>query len=126
MRGLKTVGRTLIVGSCLFALVVLSGSAFARPKYAAVMSTTYPDLAKKHGKDEKLGCAVCHPDKSKKIRNNYGASLGKAIGKANESDEAKIKAALEKIESEKSATEGKTYGDLIKAGELPGTDKAAE
>ena len=122
MRSLKNLGRYAVAGACLFAIVVLTGNtASARPKYAAVMSKQYEDLAKKHGKNGKLSCAVCHPTKSKKERNNYGAALGKAIGKKNQSDEAKIKEALVKTEKEKSATEGKTFGDLIKAGELPGT-----
>lgn len=122
MRSLKNLGRLATAGACLFAIVVLTGNtASARPKYASVMSKTYEDLAKKHGKNGKLSCAVCHPTKSKKERNNYGAALGKVIGKKNQSDEAKIKEALKKTEKEKSATEGKTFGDLIKAGELPGT-----
>jgi hypothetical protein len=91
-----------------------------------VMSATYPELAKKHGTDGKLTCAVCHPDKDKKIRNNYGAAFGKALTKKNETDEAKIKEALTKSEGEKSATDGKTFGDLIKAVELPGTAEAAK
>jgi hypothetical protein len=108
-------------------LFVTSGSqAVARPKYKDVMSATYAELAKKHGTDGKLTCAVCHPDKDKKIRNNYGAEFGKALTKKNESDEAKIKEALTKAEAGKSATEGKTFGDLIKANELPGTAEAAK
>jgi cytochrome c2 len=127
MRSLRNLGRFAITGACLFAIVVLtSNSASARPKYATVMSTTYEDLAKKHGKNGKLSCAVCHPTKDKKERNNYGAALGKVIGKKNESDEAKIKEALVKVAKEKSATEGKTFGDLIEAGELPGTKDVAK
>jgi hypothetical protein len=108
-------------------LFLATGSeAVARPKYKDVMSATYPELAKKHGTDGKLTCAVCHPDKDKKIRNNYGAAFGKALTKKNETDEAKIKEALTKSEGEKSATDGKTFGDLIKAVELPGTAEAAK
>ncbi|MEZ6122302.1 MAG: hypothetical protein R3C49_03880 [Planctomycetaceae bacterium] len=127
MRSLNSAGRFLVAGACLFAMVLVLGeTASARPKYSGVMSSTYEDLAKKHGKDGKLTCAVCHPTKSKKERNNYGAALGKALDKPNQSDEAKIKEALVKIEKEKSATEGKTFGDLIKAGELPGTEEVAK
>lgn len=126
MRSLKNLGRLVIVGACLFAIVaVTSGTASARPKYAAVMSKAYPDLTKKHGKDGKLSCAVCHPSKSKKKRNNYGVEVGKGLGKKNQTDEDKIKGALTKAEAGESAVDGKTYGDLIKAGELPGDDKEA-
>ncbi len=106
--------------------VVTGGEATARPKYKDVINATYPDLAKKHGTDGKLTCAVCHPDKDKKKRNNYGVALAAKLGKKNESDEAKIKEALTKTEGEKSKTEGKTFGDLIKAGDLPGTNEVAE
>lgn len=122
MRSLKSLGRTLVVGTCMFAIVLLTGqSAFARPQYQKAMGIAYPDLVKKHGKNGKLSCSVCHPAKSKKERNNYGAAFAKAVGKKSEKDAEKLKAALKKIEKEKSATEGKTFGDLIKEGKLPGT-----
>jgi len=126
MCSVKTLGRFVIAGACLFAIVALTGdSASARPKYQVEMSKAYPDLTKKHGKNGKLSCAVCHPSKSKKKRNNYGAAVGKNIGKKNQTDLEKIKEAITKAEKEKSATEGKTFGDLIKAGELPGTKDEA-
>jgi cytochrome c553 len=106
--------------------VVTGGEAVARPKYKDVLNTTYPDLAKKHGTDGKLTCAVCHPEKDKKKRNNYGVALAGKLEKKNESDLDKIKEALVKTEEEKSKTEGKTFGDLIKDGELPGTEEVAE
>ncbi|MFM7865958.1 MAG: hypothetical protein ACKPHU_17230 [Planctomycetaceae bacterium] len=124
---MKNVLKFVAVAAVAAGLFVTSGSqAVARPKYKDVMSATYAELAKKHGTDGKLTCAVCHPDKDKKIRNNYGTEFGKALTKKNESDEAKIKEALTKAEAGKSATEGKTFGDLIKATELPGTAEAAK
>ncbi|MCP4174666.1 MAG: hypothetical protein GY758_28275 [Fuerstiella sp.] len=126
MRSVKNLGRFLIAGTCLFAIVALTGdSASARPKYQQVISKHYPELTAKHGKSGKLSCAVCHPSKSKKKRNNYGVAMGKNVGKKNQSDLEIIKAAIVKAEKEKSATEGKTFGDLIKAGELPGTKDEA-
>lgn len=123
MRSLKTFGRMMVVGTCMFAIVLLTGpAASARPQYQKAMGVAYPDLVKKHGKDGKLACSVCHPSKSKKERNNYGAAFGKAAGEKNVKDADKLKEVLTKIEKEKSATEGKTFGDLIKAGELPGTE----
>ena len=127
MRSVKNLGRFVIAGACLFAIVALTGdSASARPKYHTAANAAYPDLVKKHGKDGKLGCAMCHPVKDKKKRNNYGAAVGKFVGKKNQTDVDKIKEALKKAEDEKSATEGKTFGDLIKAGELPGTSEPVE
>ncbi len=127
MLTVKNSVRFLVVGTVVATMFVVTGSeALARPKYKDVANTQYPDLAKKHGTDGKLTCALCHPDKDKKIRNNYGKAFGGKLEKKNESDEAKIKEALTKAEGEKSATEGKTFGDLIKAGDLPGTNEAAK
>ncbi len=95
----------------------------ARPKYREVFAAQYPALAEQVNK---VKCGVCHPPaaaEKKKARNNYGMALGKALGKKNESDKDEILKVLTKIESEKSATEGKTFGDLIKAGTLPGKNE---
>ncbi|MCP4787856.1 MAG: hypothetical protein GY903_02240 [Fuerstiella sp.] len=127
MRSVKNLGRFVTAGACLFAIVALTGdSASARPKYNSVMSKLYPELTKKHGKKDKLSCAVCHPSKSKKKKNNYGVAMGKNVGKKNQSDLEIIKESIVKAEKEKSATEDKTFGDLIKAGELPGTKDEVE
>lgn len=126
MRSLNNLGRFVIAGACLFAIVAISSSsATARPQYQKAMSAEYPELTEKHGNNGKLSCAVCHPTKKKKERNNYGAAFGKGLEKKNEKDEAALKKALESAAKEKSATEGKTFGDLIKAGELPGTEEVA-
>ncbi|MCA9066713.1 MAG: hypothetical protein KDA96_26780 [Planctomycetaceae bacterium] len=125
MLNLKNVVRFGVAALVLAAFVVSSEQASARPKFAAAATELYPDLAKKHGMNGKLTCAMCHPEKDKKKRNNYGAAVGKHLTKKNEGDADKIKEALTKAEGEKSATEGKTFGDLIKAGELPGTNDAA-
>lgn len=127
MLTVKNAVRFVVMGAVVAAIFVATGAeAMARPKYAAVLNSTYPDLAKKHGTDGKLTCAVCHPDKDKKIRNNFAKAFGGKLDKKNETDEAKIKEALTKAEGEKSATEGKTFGELIKAGDLPGTNEAAK
>ena len=127
MLTVKNVVRLFVAGTVAAAMFVVTGSeALARPKYVNVANTTYPDLAKKQGTDGKLTCALCHPEKDKKVRNNYAAAFGGKLEKKNETDEAKIKDALTKAEGEKSSTEGKTFGDLIKAGELPGTNEAVK
>ncbi len=126
MLTMKSVVRGVVTSAAAVALVLtLAGDAMARPKYLAVANATYPELAKKQT-DGKLTCGMCHPEKEKKVRNNYGAALGKSLEKKNEADEAKIKEALKKAEKEKSATDGKTFGDLISAGELPGTNEPAK
>ena len=127
MLTVKNSVRFVVAGVLAASMFVVTGNeAMARPKYLAVVNSTYPDLAKKHGTDGKLTCAVCHPEKDKKMRNNFGVALAGKLEKKNESDEAKIKEALTKTEGEKSKTEGKTFGDLIKAGELPGTNEVVK
>jgi hypothetical protein len=91
----------------------------ARPGYMKGFNTEYPAL-----KDlvEPVKCGVCH-GKDKKTRNDYGMAVGEALGAKDvkgDGSEEKIKAALEKAAKGKSSTEGKTFGDLIKDGKLPG------
>lgn len=127
MLTVKNCVRFVVAGALAASMfVVTGGEATARPKYKDAINAQYPDLAKKHGEEGKLGCAVCHPVKDKKMRNNYGLALAGKLEKKNETDMDKIKEALTKTEGEKSKTEGKTFGDLIKAGELPGTNDVAE
>ena len=72
-------------------------------------------------------CNVCHVGTSKKDKNEYGKAVGKFLTKAkyNEIKEDTEKAkqyiidGLNKAEAEKDPS-GKSYGDIIKAGELPG------
>jgi len=97
----------------------------ARPQYGKAVDAAYPDVAKKHGKDGKVSCAMCHPTKSKKERNNYGAALGEALGAKNVKDAAAITTALKKIESNDSSTAGISFGSLLKAGDLPGSSDVA-
>ena len=92
-----------------------AGGANARPAYKSAFEKKYPKVKE----NNKITCGVCHPEKSKKVKNDYGTAMGKVV-KKNEKDKGKIAEALGKIESEKSATEGKTFGDLLKDGKLPG------
>lgn len=64
-------------------------------------------------------CGICHPGKSKKERNEYGMALSKLVTKMDKEDLKKIAESIKAIESEKNAA-GKTFGELIKAGTLPG------
>ncbi|MDB4614207.1 hypothetical protein OAH18_00815 [bacterium] len=125
--------RTFVVATLAVACAFVcfdAKPAYARAQYKAAFEKAYPDLKKKLGK--KISCAVCHPTKKKKDRNDYGVALAKAIvskdvgGKLKTKDAAILKKAIEAVAKEKSSTKGKTFGDLIKDGKLPGTDKPAK
>lgn len=107
------------VGAVALAMSVMSAgqNVDARPGYAKVFKDTYGNLAEKA---DEAKCGVCHFGSKKTDRNDYGMAMTTALGVKNCKDDEKIKEALKKIEAEKSSTEGKTFGDLIKAGELPG------
>jgi hypothetical protein len=72
-------------------------------------------------------CNVCHQGTSKKEHNEYGKAVKKYLTKAKyteiKEDEAAgkkyILESLQKAEAEKS-TSGKTWGEMLKAGTLPG------
>lgn len=112
---MKSLIRGVVVAGVLAGLMTFSvDRANARPNYKKVFDSTYEKVAK----DNKTTCNVCHDGDDKKKRNNYGEALGKNITKM-EKDDAKIKEALTKTESEKSAITDKTFGDLLKDGKLP-------
>lgn len=118
--------RMLVLGvvaglAALVSGMIDSDTAEARPQFKKAAAAAYPDNAAV----KKAGCGACHPVKDKKKRNDYGVALGKALGKKNEKNADAIKAAFKKAEAGKSATEGKTFGDLLKAGKLPGGKEAA-
>jgi hypothetical protein len=111
MAGFLTLAGAVAVALCLG----LGSAADARPNYNKIFQEKYPDLeAAKMAK-----CGVCHQGMDKKVRNGFGKAFGKDLGEKKVMDAEKIKAALDKVESEPSAIEGKTFGDLIKDGKLP-------
>lgn len=69
-------------------------------------------------------CNVCHTGKSKKDRNPYGVELAKLLDKQTDKDNPdKIAGAMGKVEklpSNPAEKTSPTFGDLIKAGKLPG------
>ena len=70
---------------------------------------------------EQAKCNVCHKGKSKKDRNAYGEALAERLDKkADKDDKEKIRKALEEVAALPSGEAGKTFGDLIQAGQLPG------
>ena len=108
--GVAFVGAALLMGS---------QDAQARPQYLKTFNAEYPALK---SQAETTKCGICHFGEKKTNRNDYGQAMGEALGKdaKNSKDEDKIKEALKKSEEGKSATEGKTFGDLLKDGKLPG------
>ncbi len=96
------VGTPALLAAAIGIVLSVGAAAQARPQYNKAFAAKYPSLeAAKEAK-----CGVCH--------------FGKGLGEANQKDEAKISAALTGAESEKNAA-GQTFGELIKAGKLPGT-----
>lgn len=79
----------------------------------------YPQLKEVGGG----GCAVCHIGKPAGGKfNDYGAAFGKHLANKEKAPEAtdRVDEALKKTEDDPSGVEGKTFGDLIRAGTLPG------
>ena len=116
---------TLLVGA--FALTACLGSLQARPKYPPLFMEYYKDNAGVSAAAKEAKCNVCHAGESKKVKNEYGKAVGKYLTKAKynqiKEDEAAAKKyileGLQKAEGEKGSA-GKSYGDLLKAGKLPG------
>jgi hypothetical protein len=129
---------------CGSASWVLTASALPPlPKYIEEQYATSPSHAKYLQMYQALEgehkCDSCHkPGVDKKVKghalNDYGEAVHKhfkhrdfnkadKLGKDNEEELAKARKiladALEKADAEKNA-DGKTFGDLIKAGQLPG------
>ncbi len=113
--------RLMVCGLAVAALAVASGlnTAEARPNYLKDFTDTYPEV-KEAGT---VKCGVCHIGKpADKKWNDYGTAMGKALGAKNVKKSDEVKASYKKIEGEKSGTEGKTFGDLLKDGKLPGKE----
>jgi hypothetical protein len=95
----------------------LVSSAEARPEYNKVFWEHYArQLSAHHAK-----CTACHSRPDKKSRNNYANVLKAKLGAANVKDHDQIRSALNEAAEEASAIAGKTFGDLIHEGRLPGT-----
>lgn len=106
MLGLAIAGLTLICGE---------KQAEARPNFKKIWADTYPESKMLISKK----CGVCHPGKTKKEKSAYGEAVGKGLSKRKETNKDKIVEALKAAEKMPSPVEGKTFGDFIKADELP-------
>jgi hypothetical protein len=113
---------------CCVAAALLASQASALPPFNKEWTGKYAEGNAKLGEAATAAkCNVCHVGKSKKDKNEYGKAVGKYLTKKQyeavkaDADAAKkyVIEGLEKSEAEKSAS-GKSYGEIIKAGELPG------
>jgi hypothetical protein len=127
MRIVWTVRTAAVLGLVLagFALVGIDDSAEARPGYPKMFTAQYKNL-EEQAKTAK--CGVCHlGGTNKKLRNDYGKALAVEIlkidKKGNLKDSKKYEEISKKVEKEPSGTPGKTFGDLIKEGKLPGKEE---
>ena len=125
---MKKVCVCVVLGLCVVA--VSEPSASALPPFNKEWKAKYEDgngNAKFVAAVEEAKCNVCHMGTSKKDRNEYGKAVSKFLTKAKyteiKEDEVAAKKyileGLQKAEAEKGKA-GKSYGDLIKAGKLPG------
>jgi hypothetical protein len=110
-----------------FLVATTAQEAQARPPYLGWWLETYPNVATKNNVKTAVKCNVCHFGASKKNRNDYGKAIIKALdGKKNlkKTDENKeiFDAALKTAAGMKNA-DGKTYGELLDAGDLPSAQK---
>lgn len=76
-------------------------------------------------------CLICHEGESKKQRNAYGQALDQLLDKKEDKEnKEKIQAALDSVAKQKvdpNDAASPTFGDLLKAGKLPGGEpKSAE
>ena len=122
------------VWMCLLIVLVVAGlfvpNASALPPFNKEWMAKYKDGSKNAKFVEAVEtakCNVCHQGESKKMRNEYGKAVGKYLTKAKyneiKDDEAAAKKyileGLQKAEGEKNGG-GKSYGEMMKAGSLPG------
>lgn len=118
----------------VFVLGVFAQSAFALPAVAKLwIEDAYAKSPVAEAAKE-AKCNVCHFGTSKKNRNDYGQALSSlGVTKANydalKEDPDKLNTTLKglfkKCEAAKSVT-GKTFGELIQTGKLPGTAPEGE
>jgi hypothetical protein len=113
-------------------LVLSAGTAWAIPPFNDAFKKAYvKDGTPLAEKVAEVKCNVCHMGKEKKDKNEYGKAVGKFLKKADFTGDAKkyenvkdddaqkaLADGLKSAEAEKGAG-GKTFGELIKAGELP-------
>ncbi len=115
----------------LFATPAMGISEFSKQWKNEYLGEEASDEFKKKGR--KAGCYICHVKGKKKdeARNEYGKAMHKFLDSKDfpkdwvkENPEEAKKKILEGIKktNEMKSSDGKTFGEKIKAGELPATD----
>lgn len=114
---------------CGLIVIGVGTQAFAIPKFKKAFDDKYATTPELRKVSDELKCFLCH-GKAKTVRNDYGKALSEFLKKGNYSDDRfkaegeKVKMefedAFKKVEAMK-ATDGKTFGERLKAGKAPGT-----
>jgi hypothetical protein len=111
---------------CLIGVAWSMQSASALPPFNKEWVAKYNE-GDKNATFKEAKCNICHAGESKKMKNEYGKAVGKYLTKAKynqiKEDETAAKKyileGLQKAEGDKGPG-GKSYGELLKAGKLPG------
>ncbi len=128
--------RILFVFAVVLMATVSSKSAFATKEFGLEFGKFYVEVSKSDDFKKLVAeakCNVCHIEgENKKKHNPYGEALKDAgllrkpymemIKKEPEKARKEIEAILKKCEEKKATGKDKSFGDLIKAGLLPGGD----
>lgn len=107
---------TIVFANLIWSIV--GSEAGARSEYNREFWALYQSHLGKF--KETTRCNACHYGNDKQNRNDFGKEFGRTLGQNSSKDGEKIKAALRAAEQQKSATPEQTFGDLIRAGKLPG------
>ncbi|MFN3650338.1 MAG: DUF1080 domain-containing protein [Armatimonadota bacterium] len=104
------------------AVGVISAAA-ARPGYLQAFQAHYQT----EGKPLAAGrCATCHVGMpNEKKWNVYGTALGRALGGPNVQDREKIIAAFRQIEDQRNPATNRTFGEMLRDNQLPGSNPGA-
>lgn len=119
----RSVAIALLFSGSFLMCQMIAPTADARPLYKTEFEKMYPKVKEKN---KKISCSLCHPEKSKKVRNHYASALGEALKKKNEKDKKKIQAAMRDIEDKRCPKASSTFGERLKEGSIPcphGADK---
>ena len=116
-----SIARTTRICAAVLAFYAsLPGSVVqGRPTYLKVFKTSYEQEYR--NSPETISCTVCHVGEKKQNRNNYGDAIANTTESKNEKDAVKLEKTLREVEKLPSAIPGKTFGDLIREGRLPGS-----
>ncbi len=134
----------IALSSVALVMALNPGTAQSRPQYAKEFAKMYVKADSTDPAEQAFAaavkgakCSVCHqPGDDRKLRNRYGKALAEVIkpkdvpeGWKGEKDNKKIEEALTKVGEmhiEPKDPKSPTYAELIKAGKLPGGEKADE